>query len=162
MCRSRPPCSKTLSPKGAFLVPNFSDDVLPKLAVYAFVLNAAWEYAQLLPLYTCWEEWQPWQRALLPLACTVGDVVIVLGVAGLTEILLGAAHLTPPSVVGIASLLGLGFTAGVLLEWMALELGLWAYKPAMPTLRIGSWRIGFLPVLQITVLPALSVFLATL
>lgn len=135
---------------------------LAEIALYALVLNAVWEYAQLRPLYTCWEQWGPWQRLLFPLACTVGDVLIVLGVAGLAAFVLGAASLTPPSAVGTAVLIVLGLMAGVLLEWAALALGLWAYRPAMPTLRIGSWRIGLSPVLQITVLPALSVFLATL
>lgn len=134
-----------------------------EIALYALILNAIWEYAQLLllPLYTCRERWTWRQRVLFPLACSVGDL-IVLGVTGLAGLVLGAAHLTLPSAVGMLSLLGLGFTAGALLEWAALELGLWAYRPAMPTLRIGSWRLGLSPVLQIAILPSLSVVLATL
>ncbi len=38
-------------------------------------------------------------------------------------------------------------------------LGIWSYKPAMPTLKV--WGVGLAPLLQITLLPALSVYLAT-
>lgn len=135
---------------------------LGSLALYALVLNALWEYAQLTPLYTCWSEWSRWQKMLVPPAVILGDVVIVVGLAEATTLLTGARSIAPQHVAGLAVLFTLSLAAGLFFEWAARRLDLWRYKPAMPTLRVAGHDVGLVPVLQITVLPAASLLLTVL
>lgn len=137
-------------------------DTLITVGLVGLALNAVWEVAQLRPLYTCWERWSPWQRVLCPLAAVLGDGVAVVAVAWAGGRLVGAEALTPPGVAGWLVLLGLALPLGVLLERAALALDLWRYRPAMPTARVFGRDVGLAPVAQITVLPALSVALATM
>lgn len=130
------------------------------VAIWALVLNAAWEYAQLLPLYTCWETWSGWQKLLCPPMAVLGDVLIVGGVVALTARVTGAEQLMPQSAAGWSVLLAISFAASLFFEWTARRLRLWEYRPAMPTLRIGGEQIGLAPVAQITLLPAASLLLA--
>ena len=58
------------------------------------------------------------------------------------------------------TILALSFGAGIFLEWMALYLELWEYDTSMPTLYVFNYKVGLTPILQITFLPALSVYLA--
>ena len=132
-----------------------------EIALYGLVLNAIWEIVQLVFLYNCWNEWSPWQRVLIPLVCILGDVLIMLGVAALAALVVGSKQVYPPEAAGWIALLAVGFVAGVLLEWVALALGLWTYEPHMATLHVGPVRIGWSPILQITLLPAVSVYLAS-
>lgn len=125
---------------------------LARLAVWAFVLHAVWEYAQCALFFSMWDLgfWKgaAWMGAAL--AC---DVLISLGVV------LGAgrlAPLDPPGAKGWALLLGLGLLAGLLVEAVARGLALWDYGPAMPTFKIWNTEIGLGPLLQMTLLPALS------
>ncbi len=90
-----------------------------------------------------------------------GDMFIVLGITYLAYILVGSHHLIPPDGKGWLALLVIGFVTSVMLEWVARALGLWSYGPLMPTLRIFNETIGLSPLIQITVLPALSVHFAT-
>ena len=137
-----------------------SDPVLAlAIALYALGLNAVWEYAQLIPLYTCWERWSRWQKLFVPPAAILGDVVIVLGVAETTGWLTGIGTLIPQGWTGWGILLGVSFAASILFEWIARRLQLWDYRPAMPTIRAGGETIGLAPVLQITLLPAASLLL---
>ncbi len=139
----------------------FSIQSIGYIVLYGLLLNAVWEYAQLVPLYDCWGWWNTKQKILYPLAAILGDGVIVLGVALAAHLVVGSERLLPPDGMGWLVLLSIGFVAGVMLEWAALALGLWSYKPAMPTLKVGGRRVGLAPILQITLLPALSVYLAT-
>jgi hypothetical protein len=138
----------------------FALSFLDAAALYAFALNGAWEYAQLRPLYTCPERWSWGERLLWPLAATLGDVLIVGGLAALVALLTGSDAVVPPSTAGWALLLGLSFAASLFFEWAARRLRLWNYRPAMPTVRLGGEAVGLAPVAQITLLPALSLWLA--
>jgi hypothetical protein len=133
---------------------------MTSIALYALVLNAVWEYAQLVPLYTCWTRWSRWQKLLCPPAAIVGDVMIVLGVSWITGQLTGTGALIPQGWAGWTLLLAASFAASLFFEWVARRLDLWRYKSAMPTLSVAGETIGLAPVLQISLLPAASLLLA--
>ncbi len=135
---------------------------LVEVGLIGLGLNAAWEVAQLRPLYTCWEHWSPMQRVLCPLAAVLGDAVAVVAVAWGASLLVGSAALMPPNGAGVLALVALAFPLSVVLERLALALDLWRYKPAMPTAPVLGRSVGLAPIAQITVLPAVSVVLATL
>jgi hypothetical protein len=130
------------------------------VALYAFALNGVWEFAQLRPLYTCWERWTWGERLLYPLLASVGDVLIVGGVAALAALAVGAAQPVPQAPAGWLVLLAISFAASLFFEWTARRLRLWDYRPAMPTVHLGGEALGLAPVAQITLLPAASLFLA--
>ena len=140
----------------------FSLDAVGSVAFCTLALNGVWEYAQLRPLYTCWEGWSWGQRLLCPLAATFGDVLIVVGVAVLAALLTSATQLVPASLVGWVALLVVSFAASLFFEWVARRLRLWGYRPAMPTVRLAGVAVGLAPVAQITLLPAASLLLAIL
>ncbi len=135
-------------------------DLFPRIALYGLFLNTVWEYAQLGLFYDCWTRWRPWQRAAVPALCILGDVVIVLVVVVTAVAVAGGRHIVPPDAVGVAVLVGIGFVLGMVLERAALALRLWSYRLAMPTLSVAGRPVGLLPVLQITLLPPLSLWLA--
>jgi hypothetical protein len=49
----------------------------------------------------------------------------------------------------------------VFLEWAAQVLALWDYSALMLTIRVFGHAVGLAPVVQITLLPAASVYLET-
>src|SRR5262245_57595766 len=137
-----------------------SSSLIWRTALYGLALNGVWEYAQCPFLYV-----MPttgfWQSTLLMSAAIFGDVVITLGVCFLSYLAAGRRSLIPPDRYDWLSLLGTGFVAGVVLEWTARALGHWSYTSLMPTLSVLGVTVGFVPVAQITLLPALSLRLAT-
>jgi len=127
---------------------------------WALVLHGLWEYGQVIPLYRCWERWTSWQRLWVLPAATLGDAVATLAFAAGTAAILGPTDVQPLNRAGSAMLLGVGFVAGMVFETCARWLGLWRYKDTMPTLRVAGHEVGLVPVLQMTVLPVLSVWMA--
>ena len=131
-----------------------------RAALYGLALNGLWEYAQCPFLYV-----MPtagfWQSTLLMSSAILGDVVITLGVCFLSYLVAGRRRLIPPDRYGWLALLGTGFVAGVVLEWAARALGQWSYTSLMPTLNVLGATVGLVPIAQITLLPALSLRLAT-
>jgi len=101
-----------------------------------------------------------WRHGLLMWAAIFGDVVIVLGIAYLARLTVGAGHLFPLDQKGWLALLGFGLIASVILEWPARHLNLWAYNQRMSVIIIFE-SAGLSPILQITVVPALSVYLSS-
>lgn len=89
-----------------------------------------------------------------------GDVVIVLGGVGLAGLAIGQLHLVPPDRRGWAALLAFGLAWSLVLEWGAQALDLWGYSDYMPTLTVFGHTVGLSPVVQVTMLPALSIYLA--
>lgn len=89
-----------------------------------------------------------------------GDVLIVLGVAALARLAVGPAALDRMSWRAWVSLLWIGLVASIGLEWAARALGLWGYSVWMPTVTVLGHTVGLSPIVQVTMLPALSVALA--
>ncbi|MCC7120765.1 MAG: hypothetical protein IT493_04325 [Gammaproteobacteria bacterium] len=118
-----------------------------------FLLNLAWEFAQ-LPLYSL-GPYEGWPRsAYAVLHCTVGDA----GIAFASYV--AAFALTrrpdwplrrPLAGLGIAVIASLAYT--IWAEWRNVYvLGNWAYARAMPTLG----GIGLAPLMQWIALPTLA------
>jgi hypothetical protein len=145
-----------LAPHRAYTV----SSLVWRTALYGLALNSLWEYAQCPFLYV-----MPttgfWQSTLLMSAAIFGDVVITLGVCFLSYLVAGRQRLIPPDRYGWLALFGTGLVAGVVLEWAARALGRWSYTPLMPTLSVLGAPVGFVPIAQITLLPAISLRLAT-
>ena len=126
-------------------------------AVWALLLNLAWEVAQ-LPFYAFAPGTRPLEIAWDVVHCTAGDVGIALGS-------FGAAALATRDVqwpmkqpwLGLAIAIGVGLVWTVHSEWQNVYVRLaWSYAPSMPTIS----GVGLLPLLQWLVLPPL-VLLAT-
>jgi hypothetical protein len=132
---------------------------LKRIALWGFVLNMVWEFGQCTLLYDMWD-WGFWRATLWMWGAILGDVGIVLGVVLGAVLLVGARRVAPPDGAGWAALLGVGFVASVGLEWAAQALGLWGYSAFMPTLTVIGHSVGLSPIVQVTLLPALSARLA--
>lgn len=131
-----------------------------RVAVWGLVLNMLWEFGQCVFLYDMWD-WGFWRGTLWMWGAIFGDVLIVLGVVFLAGRLAGHRRLMPLDARGWTALLAVGFVASVVLEWLARVLDLWDYSDLMPTLTLLGHTVGLAPMVQITLLPALSVYLAT-
>lgn len=133
---------------------------LKRISLWGFILNMLWEFGQCTVLYDMWD-WGFWRATVWMWGAIFGDVLIVLGVVLGAVLVVGANRLRPPDRLGWAVLLGVGFVASVGLEWAAQALGLWGYSDLMPTLTVLGHTVGLSPVVQVTTLPALSVWLAS-
>lgn len=93
-------------------------------------------------------------------AAIFGDVLIVLGLWKIATFFASAMHFQITRFKGYALLLGISFPASIFLEWLAIALDLWQYSPNMPAFELFNYQVGLSPILQITFLPVLSVYLA--
>jgi amino acid transporter len=120
----------------------------------AFVLNLAWEIAQ-VRLYTIWTKVDGMSVAWALLHCTMGDVVIAFVMFALAGVVLRRADwpASRPWTGGIIVVIGaLAFTAWS--EWYNVyRAGNWAYTASMPLI----FGIGLSPLLQWLVLPPVMV-----
>jgi len=123
-------------------------------AAFAFVLNLAWEIAQ-VPLYTLFSAGTPKEIAFALAHCTAGDVLIAISsfVVGLVATGRADWPMSRPLLGGaVATLAGLAYTA--FSEWQNVyQTGSWSYAPAMPLL----FGIGVAPLLQWLVIPPLGI-----
>ncbi len=133
---------------------------LKRIALWGLALNALWEVTHGLFLYDMWDGGFLRGSAVL-WAAIAGDVFIVLGVTALAAFLVGAHRLFALDAAAWAALLGVGLVTGIGLEWAAQALRLWEYTDLMPTLRVLGLEVGLSPIVQVSVLPALSVRLAS-
>jgi len=125
----------------------------------ALILNAAWEFAQCGLFYEMnggWMQGWPWM-----LGAILGDVVLVLGVFYGATVLVGKRRVEPPDALGWCALLLLGLIFGLLVEWAARSLHLWSYGPLMPTVNVFGAAIGIAPIVQMLLIPPLSIRIAT-
>ncbi len=132
---------------------------LKRIALWGFLLNAVWEFAQCVFLYDMWQ-WGIWRGTIWMWGAIVGDVVIVLCIVGIASFLAGVAHVNPPDTRGWIALITTSIVASVMLEWAALYLELWTYVDTMPTVGVLGFKIGLSPIFQISLLPSLSMFFA--
>ena len=95
-------------------------------------------------------------------ASIAGDVLIVLGVVAASWLLFGRSMSALLGSRGRITIIAVGFVAGILLEWFARVLDLWNYSALMPTITVASVGVGLAPVIQITILPAASLWLVVL
>ncbi len=140
---------------------SFSTLPLRRIAFWGFLLNMIWEFGQCFFLYDM-RGMGFWRATVWMWGAIFGDVLIVLGIVFAAALLVGATHLKPLDGKGWAALLCAGFIASVLLEWAAQMLGLWDYSNLMPTLTLFGYTVGLSPIIQVTTLPAASIFFAGL
>lgn len=129
------------------------------IILWAFILNTLWEFGQCVYFYDMWS-WPFLESTIWMWAAIFGDVMIVLGLWKGACFLNGLGQFHKPSRTGYLVLLLLSFGASIVLEWIAIYFNLWSYDASMPVVEVLNHPIGLLPVLQITTLPALSVWLA--
>jgi hypothetical protein len=120
----------------------------------AFVLNLAWEIAQ-VRLYTIWDAADGMSVAWALLHCTLGDVLIALAMFALAGVVLRCADWPasrPCTGSAIVVIGALAFTAWS--EWYnVFRAGNWSYTASMPVI-LG---IGLTPLLQWLILPPVMV-----
>ena len=124
------------------------------LALCSFALHFVWEYLH-LPLYTGYEALG--EGLPLVIYATLGDVLYTLLVVGLCMLLARSKTWAEKLHSKEYFLLALsGFLVALFVEYKAQVLGRWVYTDLMPTL----FGIGLDPLLQMTLLLPLSVYLA--
>ena len=124
------------------------------LALSAFFLNFFWEMVQ-SPLYDDVSQKTYLEILSSRLHCTLGDVLILLGVYGIMAWVTRNRYWVTegriPHVVGF-TFLGLGYT--VASEWVNVDIrGAWGYGASMP--RVPLLGTGLAPFIQWVVLPPL-------
>jgi hypothetical protein len=124
------------------------------LAVASFTLNTVWEYlhqrAFAIPPFPFY----------LAMVCAFGDLLITAAVYLLGSLANGSWHWCQPGhrqVYLFAS--AIGFIFALATEWFALWTGRWAYSEWMPI--VPFFRVGLLPVLQLSLLTPLSFYFGT-
>ncbi|ARA92144.1 hypothetical protein AWN76_002455 [Rhodothermaceae bacterium RA] len=130
-----------------------------RIALWGFALNAFWEFAQCTVLYDMWD-WGFWRATVWMWGAIFGDILIVLSVVALARLLTGTLHVLRMDRQAFGALLGVGLVAAVFLEWAAQVLDLWEYSSRMPTIDVLGREVGLSPILQVTLLPLLSTYLA--
>ena len=129
------------------------------IVIWAFLLNMIWEFGQCLLLYDMWS-WPFWKASFWMWAAIFGDVIIVLGLWKITELLFLSVNFEKIQLKDYALLIFISLIASVILEWGAKFLELWTYSDLMPVLTIFDYEVGLSPIIQVTFLPALSVYLS--
>lgn len=127
------------------------------VALSAFLVNEVWEVAQMFayirPAGSSWmSEFARCTRA------AAGDVAIILGICAIGTLASGdlAWSLSGKWNVYVTSSV-LGLVYATLLERLALAEGRWSYADAMPLVPL--FGVGLLPLLQMVLLPPLSIWL---
>lgn len=118
------------------------------LAVYAYLLNLLWEWLH-YPLYIC-----PIERGTCTSLAALLDVGMVLVIVLVCYWLLGLV-ITRKHYLAAAFF---GFVWGYIVELRALLADRWVYAPGMPL--VPFLHVGWSPLLQMTVLVPLSLWLA--
>mgnify|MGYP003395496780 CR=1 FL=1 len=125
------------------------------LALVTCVLHIMWERSH-ISLYTAYEK----MEGVLPVYvfATLGDIGYTLGAIALIGLIKGdmmwLASARPSDFLMLALL---GFGIALFVEYKALALDRWAYTSEMPILPY--FQVGFTPILQMTVLLPLSVYI---
>ncbi len=129
------------------------------LFMTAFGLNWLWEMAQ-MPAYAEMAAHSWGEIVLTCTVATVGDGVITLAIYGVGALATRRLRWGLEggwNVYATAALLGGAWAAAI--KWRALAFGRWSYTdrmPIVPVLDIGLW-----PLLQLTVLVPLALWIAT-
>lgn len=129
------------------------------IVFWAFILHTAWEFTQCVFLYDMWD-WSFWKATIWMWAAIFGDILIVLGLWKTAASFSSNIDFQLHGLHDYALLLGISFIAGIFLKWLARALDLWQYTSDMPSIEPFNYQVELSPILQITFLPALSVYLA--
>lgn len=130
-----------------------------KVAAYSLLLNLPWELGQ-MPFYRCAETLSKRDARAFCVLASFGDAAIT---ASAYEVVARTSEsrewVLDPSPRQIAGFVGAGLALTVVFEWVATEvIDRWQYAPSMPRLPI--LQTGLAPLLQWTLLPPLTLWLA--
>lgn len=131
--------------------------LLWRLGLTALALNLGWEWGH-LPAYLCPTRNVTETLGLL-LSAAAGDIALVFGLAALGW-LVQRKPICPlrPTLRRAVTFVGAGAGAAMAIELAALATGRWSYSDLMPL--VPGLGVGWLPVLQMMLLPLLAVALA--
>jgi hypothetical protein len=88
-----------------------------------------------------------------------GDILIVLALWKITATAVPPLNYLQPDGKSYLFLIIISFIASILLEWIAIVLDLWEYSDVMPVISVFGYEAGLSSVVQITLLPAASIYL---
>ena len=131
---------------------------LVRLIAVAFLLNFVWEMAQ-MPLYEGMPltEIRTWGICL---RATAGDVAIVVGIWLVGWGLFRSSQwMMPARLYRTIAAMASGAAIAIIIEVVFLRTGRWAYSSLMPT--VPGVDTGVAPLLQLILLPVLSMWLAS-
>jgi len=125
------------------------------LSLIAFVLHSVWENAQ-APLFRGYVSFTEHFSACF--VGTIGDVIITLSVYFIFALFKNdLGWLSALNKKDIILLAIVGFLIAIGIEQRALLQGRWAYADVMPI--IPYLKVGFMPILQMTLLLPFSIYL---
>ncbi|MEX2463388.1 MAG: hypothetical protein WD513_03790 [Balneolaceae bacterium] len=130
-----------------------------QIILWAFILHTGWEFGQCLFLYNMWD-WPFINATIWMWGAVFGDILIVLALWKITATAVPSLNYLQPNGKSYLYLIVLSFAASIFLEWMAIALNLWEYSDAMPVVTVFDYEVGLSPIVQITLLPAASIYLA--
>lgn len=127
------------------------------VAIFAFLLNLTWEFAQ-VPLFAGMPSAEHWQAILVCGRATLGDVVITLiAFWAVATSVHTRAWVLRPTAGQLTGFVAVGILITVLMEWLATQfLQRWTYADAMPVIPLLG--VGLSPLLQWVVLPPIEVW----
>ena len=129
------------------------------LAVFALLLNFAWEVLQ-APLFVGVADTRFVDVIKGCAQATVGDMVIMLiAHAGISLVARSRHWVLTPSRRQLAGFSAIGVSITVVIEWLATHgrwVSSWNYAPSMPV--VPGLGIGLAPLLQWVILPLLVVW----
>jgi hypothetical protein len=127
------------------------------VAIFAFLLNLPWEFAQ-VPLFVGMPEAGHWRAILVCGRATLGDVAIALVAFGAVALAARSrAWVLAPTARRLGGFVAVGVLITVVMERLATGAqGRWTYAEAMPVVPLLG--VGLSPLLQWIVLPPLVVW----
>ena len=129
------------------------------IILWAFILHTVWEFGQCMFLYDMWD-WPFLKTTIWMWSAVFGDILIVLALWKITVFAVPFINYDNPDSKSYFILILISFAASILLEWIAIVLDLWEYSDAMRVITVFGYEVGLSPILQITFLPAASIYLA--
>ena len=140
-------------------LPPFTKPFFFRFGSYALVLNGIWELAQCPFLYDM-SKIRPIKGAFWMAEAIAGDFVLSLVVIYVAVFLAGAKPPITVTATLLKATLVIGALVGLGAECIARAYEFWQYSTRMPVVRVGNVTVGLVPVLQMIILPALSLVLA--
>lgn len=136
-----------------------SSKVFRRFIVCALLLNGIWELVQCRFLYTM-QGWRAATSALAMAAAVLGDVVAALLVGYIGALIVSKKSAAEAATKMLGVMFVVGGLIGLTMEWAARLAHRWEYTARMPVIQFGTVTVGLVPVLQMALLPAISLALA--
>lgn len=142
-----------------YIPENFTELPIKTIILYSFILNAIWEFVQCIFLYNMWS-WSFIKSIIVMWLAILGDVLITLSIIYIVAFLIDIDKIKNLNLKAIVLIVLISFYSSVFLELTAKVLKLWEYSEYMPVITIMDYTLGLSPIVQISLLPLLSVYLS--